>query len=73
VPSTNYYTISSQVDKLSAAVFNYISLENFHDIASSLFKECLFLIPADSYVAAYDINDDTQQFMDVPRDYNKKY
>lgn len=73
MPSINYYKVSDQIDKLTVSCFKFLISEDFQEITKSLLKECLFIVPADSYVATYDINDYTQQFITLPYDYDKKY
>lgn len=64
--------IADQIDKLTLSVFKNLTGESFQDITRVLFKESLFTLPADSYVAIFDINDHTNEFMNIPLDYNKK-
>lgn len=72
LPNLNYYVIADQIDKLTLSVFKNLTGESFQDITRVLFKESLFTLPADSYVAIFDINDHTNEFMNIPLDYNKK-
>ena len=51
IPALNYYVIADQCDKLTYSIFQNLTSKSFQDIIVRIFKDTLFYIPADNYIA----------------------